>query len=116
MASAESDEERYSYLLLAATGMRISEALALEAKHFINGGLTIKVEQLVEKDCPRVTEKLKTPASYRQIDLHPDVADYLRKFVSGKSGLLLHTSEGTPYLHGNLADEWLDPRLAKLGL
>lgn len=32
------------------------------------------------------------------------------------SGLLLHTSEGTPYLYGNLQDDWLDPRLAKLGL
>jgi integrase len=42
--SAESDEERYLYVLLAATGMRISEALALEAKHFINGGRTIVVE------------------------------------------------------------------------
>lgn len=45
IASAESDEERYLYVLLAATGMRISEALALEAKHFINGGRTIVVEQ-----------------------------------------------------------------------
>jgi DNA (cytosine-5)-methyltransferase 1 len=116
IASAESDEERYLYVLLAATGMRISEALALEAKHFINGGLTIKIEQQIQKDCPRVTDKLKTPASYRKIDLHPDVADYVRKFVSGKSGLILHTSNGTPYLYGNLADDWLDPLLAKLGL
>ncbi len=84
IASAESDEERYLYVLVAATGMRISEALALEAKHFINGGRTIVVEQQVMKDRPRIKKKLKTDASYRQIDLHPDVADYLRKFVIWK--------------------------------
>ena len=89
--------------------MRISEALALETKHFINGGRTIVVEQQVEKDCPRIKKKLKTDASYRQIDLHPDVAEYLRKFVSGKSGLILQTNNGTPYLYGNLAEDWLDP-------
>jgi len=116
IAAAESDEERYLYVLLAATGMRISEALALETKHFINGGRTIVVEQQVEKDCPRITDKLKTPASYRQIDLHPDVAAYLREFMRGKSGLILRTENNTPYLYGNLADDWLDPRLAKLGL
>lgn len=52
IAKAESGQERYFYVLLAATGMRISEALALEARHFINGGRTILVEQQVKKDCP----------------------------------------------------------------
>ena len=74
------------------------------------------VEQQVEKDRPRIKKKLKTDASYRQIDLHPDVADYLRKYMIGKSGLILHTKNGTPYLYGNLAEDWLDQRLAKLGL
>jgi hypothetical protein len=96
--------------------MRISEALALEARHFINGGLTILVEQQVNKDQPRIVNYLKTDASFRQIDLHPDVADYLRTFVVGKSELILHTKNGTPYLYGNLADDWLDEKLAKLGL
>ncbi len=44
-------QEQVLYVFLAATGMRISEALALETRHFINGGRTIKVEQQVEKDC-----------------------------------------------------------------
>jgi hypothetical protein len=96
--------------------MRISEALALEVRHFINGGLTILVEQQVMKDCPRVKKKLKTDASYREVDLHPNVAAYLRKFVIEKSGLILRTENDTPYLYGNLADDWLDLRIAKLGL
>ena len=39
-----------------------------------------------------------------------------RTDVSGKSGLILQTKNGTPYLYGNLAEAWLDRRLAKLGL
>jgi integrase len=116
IAKAESDEERYLYVLLAATGMRISEALALEARHFINGGRTILVEQQVMKDCPRIKKKLKTDASWREIDLHPDVAAWLQAFVNGKSGLILKTENGTPYLYGNVQDDWLDLRLETLGL
>ena len=70
----------------------------------------------VDKDRPRIVNYLKTDASWRQIDLHPDVADYLRKFMIGRSGLILQTKNGTPYLYGNLAEDWLDQRLAKLGL
>jgi integrase len=114
--AAESDEEKYLYVLLAATGMRVSEALALEARHFINSGRTIVVEQQVDKDRPRIVNYLKTDASRRQIDLHHDVADYLRKFVTGGPGLILQTKNGTPYLYGNLAEDWLDQRLANLGL
>jgi integrase len=77
IANAESDEERYLYVLLAATGMRISEALALETRHFINGGRTIVVEQQVLKDRPCIKKKLKTDASYREIDLHPTLLTIL---------------------------------------
>ena len=68
--------------------MRISEALAFETRHFINGGCTIKVEQQVKKDCPRIVKYLKTGAAKREIDLHPDVAEFLQRYMSGKSGLL----------------------------
>src|SRR5207249_8971705 len=43
-------EEKALYVLLAATGMRISEALALETKHITNHGRTIEVRQQVERD------------------------------------------------------------------
>src|SRR5208283_2502794 len=49
---ADSEKERVLYVLLAATGLRISEALALETKHFTNNGRTIVVEQQVERDEP----------------------------------------------------------------
>jgi integrase len=114
IAAAEPGEIQVLFVLLAATGMRISEALALEARHFIHGGRTILVEQQVDKDCPRIIPHLKTDAAFRQIDLHPDVAAYLQRYVSHKTGLIFHTTNNTPYLYGNLADDWLDPLLTIL--
>ena len=103
-------------MLLAATGMRISEALALETKHVINNGRTIMVDQQVEKDAPRIVLHLKTNAANREIDLHPDIAEYLRKYITGKTGLLFHTANETPYLNNKLEGRWLTPRLIKMGL
>jgi integrase len=96
--------------------MRVSEALALETRHFINGGRTIKVDQQVAKDCPRIVKYLKTSAAKREIDLHPDVAEFLQRYTAGKTGLLFRTAPGTPHLYNNLEDRWLTPRLAKMGL
>ena len=88
----------------------------METRHFANDGRTISVEQQVEKDRPRIVQYLKTNASKREIDLHPDVAEYLRKYAAEKSGLLFHTENGTPYLNGNLEARWLTPRLKEMGL
>jgi integrase len=114
---AESDgQEQALYVLLGGTGLRISEALALETRHFINGGRTIVVEQQVEKNCPRIVKYLKTSAAKREIDLHPDVAEYLQRYMAGQNGLLFLTEKGTPHLYNNLDNRWLAPRLAKMGL
>jgi integrase len=104
-------QEQALYVLLAATGMRISEALALETKHITNGGRTIEVRQQVDRDTPRIVKCLKTDAAYRDVDLHPDIAEYLQAFIDGKNGLLFTTREGTPHLHNNIEDRWLTQRL-----
>src|SRR5215471_4012141 len=111
-----SGQEQALYLLLAATGMRVSEALAVETHHFTNGGRTINIEQQVEKDSPRIVKYLKTAAAKRQVDLHPDIAEYLQRYTAGKTGLLFHTANGTPHLYGNLEGRWFTPRLVKMGL
>lgn len=109
-------KEQALYVLLGATGMRISEALALETKHFLNNGRTIEVRQQVDRDNPRIVNYLKTDGAYRQIDLSTRVAEYLRAFTSGRSGLLFQTRNGTPYLHNNLQTRWLNERLKPMGL
>jgi integrase len=116
LINGSAGQEQALYVLLATTGMRISEALGLEVRHILNDGRTIKVEQQIEKDRSQIVKYLKTNASKREIDLHTDVAEYLRQYTVGKSGLLFHTANGTPHLYGNLEDRWLTPRLVKLKL
>jgi integrase len=116
LISGSCGQEQALYVLLAATGMRISEALAVGTEHFINEGRTIKVEQQVEKDSPQVVKYLKTAAAKREIDLHPKVAEFLQRYMEGKSGLLFSTAEKTPHMYSNLEDRWLTPRLVKMGL
>jgi integrase len=109
-------QEQALYVLLSATGMRISEALAIEEKHFTNGGRTIEVRQQVHRKKPVIVTYLKTDAAFRDVDLHPDVAEFLQKFIDGKDGLLFTTREGTPYLHHNIEERWLTARLKVMGL
>jgi len=116
LIKASSGQEQALYVLLAATGMRVSEALAVEIHHFTNDGRTIKIEQQVEKDSPRIVKYLKTAAAKRQVDLHPDIAEYLQRYAAAKPGLLFGTANGTPHLYGNLENRWLTPRLTKMGL
>jgi len=116
LVSGSTGDEQALYVLLAATGMRISEALALETKRFVNDGRTIVVSQQVDRDMPRIVRYLKTDAGTREVDLSTEVAEYLRAFVSGTNGLLFETRNGTPYLHNNLEQRWLTPRLQAMGI
>jgi len=115
LVSESQGDEQALYVLLAATGMLISEALGLETKHFVNDGRTIQVCQQVDRDRPRVVQYLKTDAGYREVDLSEQVAECLRSFVNGKEGLMFKTRNGTPYLHNNLEQRWLTPRLQTIG-
>jgi hypothetical protein len=96
--------------------MSVSEALAVQIRHFTNDGRTTSVEQQVEQDSPSIVKYLKSAAAKRQVDLHPDIAEYLQRYAAGKSGLLFRTANGTPHLYGNLEDRWLTPRLTKMEL
>jgi integrase len=116
LVKQSSGQEQALYILLAATGMRISEALALETHHFTNSGRTIIVDQQVEKDAARLVKYLKTAAAKREVDLHPDIAEYLQLYTAGRTGLLFHTANNTPHLYSNLEDRWLTPRLIEMTL
>ena len=65
LIQASNGQEQALYVLLAATSMRVSEALAVETSHFTNDGRTIAVEQQVEKDSPTVVKHLKAAAAKR---------------------------------------------------
>lgn len=96
LISASSGQEQALYILLASTGMRVSEALALEARQFINGGRTIRVEQQVAKDSPRIVNYLKTSAAKREVDLHPDIAEFCETIGPGSRGSCSRQHEVRP--------------------
>lgn len=83
LVSGSEVDEQALYVLLAATGMRISEALALETKHFVNDGRTIQINQQVDRDHPHIVKYLKTDAGSREVDLSTEVAESLRSFMDG---------------------------------
>jgi integrase len=112
---SEGDEQAL-YVIEGATGMRISEALALEKKHFVNDCRTLLVRQQVDRDTPRIVQYLKTDAAHREIDVSEAVAEYLRAFLEEKEGLLFKTRNGTPYLPNFLRSRWLVPRLRAMGI
>ena len=113
LVSESKGDEQALYVIAAATGMRIGEILGLEARHIVNNGCTLVVEQSVNR-FGRLSG-LKTRAAKRNVDVSKAVGDYLLSFIEGKNGLLFKTKKGTPYRAGNLRRRWLDERLDDYG-
>jgi integrase len=100
------------YILLAATGLRLGEAL----------GITISKDTILD-DCTRIVIKqkawrneiqgfLKTKNGGREVDLHPSVAFALKEFIGNRtSGLLFQTKGGKPLCQTNLLKRYLHPAL-----
>jgi integrase len=82
----------------------------------LNLGGSIEISQQVDHDTPKIVSYLKTDAAYRQIDRCQNVANYLHAFVAGKHGLLFQIRKDTPFLHNNLEQRWLTPRLKTMGI
>jgi len=116
LVQQSSGSEQALYVLLASTGMRISEALALESKHFTNDVRTIEVRQQVDRHRPRIVGYLKTDAASRDVDVSRQVAEYLRNYIGHCTGLLFKTRNNTPYLHNSIEARWLTPKLVSMGL
>lgn len=97
---------RVLFILLGATGARIGEMLGIEInKHISEDFRTLYIRQKVHNG--KIEHYLKTASSYRDIDLHPAIAEILRSYVGArKSGLVFCTSTGKPlsprYVYGHL--------------
>lgn len=97
--------EHRLFMLLAATGMRVGEALGLEWSHLVNNGRTIKVEQQENRwgEIVKGKKGLKTKAAWREVDVHPDIAKALLADRPGSGeGLMFPSANGTPMLPGNV--------------
>jgi integrase len=104
------------YILAPALGMRIAELLAVEIeKHISPDYSMILVRQQVKGS--RIVQYLKTHAAYRVVDLCPEAAELLHKFVGNRKGLLFPSKNSTtPVSYSNLLKRHITPDFEKLGI
>jgi integrase len=105
------------YFLSLATGMRISEAVAIEIdKHIEPDCSIIYVRQQRGKNMNALKPDLKTEAGLRDIDLHPDAGRILRDFIGSRTtGFLFQTANETMLDPGNIDRDSLSPILEEMG-
>lgn len=100
------------YALLAGTGLRIGEALALEVKDISE--LTVTVRQGIWNG---IIQSPKTSNGLREIDLHPSLAALLNRFIGARrSGFIFQSSTGELLSTSNVRNRNLHPILQKLGI
>lgn len=79
-------------IVLGSTGVRISELLGLEIKHF--DGSCLRIEQT---SCRGLIQTPKTANGYRMVDLEQRVANLLRGYLGPRtSGFVFATRSGRP--------------------
>jgi integrase len=113
LAICEEEWERVLYILACASGLRISEALALDREHLSDDCSVIYVRQQVKAN--KIVACLKTDAAWRDVDLDPRVAQILREYVGIRIGLLFPSRSGSPRSYSNTYNRCLRPKLEKLG-
>jgi integrase len=112
IAAAATGRLQMLCVLLAATGLRVSEALALECRHF--DGSAVEVEQAAYRS---EVIKPKTKNAYRVVDLCPDVATLLKPYIGKRTtGFIFSSSRAFPMSQSNILRRELHPVLASLGI
>jgi integrase len=111
--AASRNRYRVLYSLLAGTGLRIGEALALKiGQHISDNCSTIHVRQSLWHG---KEQEPKTQAAVRDVDITKELAALLAKFIGDrKNGYLFCTENGKPLPPRNILRDSLHPTLAKL--
>jgi integrase len=104
---------RMLFIVCAAAGLRIGEALGIDIKDVSPDGSMIAIKRKAWRG--QIHERLKTPAGDRVIDLHPNVAAMLREYIGTReSGLLFCSKSGKQLWQSNILRRHLHPILKKL--
>jgi integrase len=104
------------FALLAGSGLRIGELLALEiGKHISADCSVVRIHQQRDR-WGRIQPTPKTEAGFRDVDLHPSLADMLRSYIGEReSGFLFESKNGTMFWPGTIFRDGLKPILKKMG-
>jgi integrase len=87
------------FSLIAGTGLRIGEALAVKASDFADDFRVLKVSRSIwhgKEQSP------KTPSAVREIDIAEELAALVRDYAKGRTGYLFATKSGRPLGHRNV--------------
>lgn len=116
VGASQTEWERMLYTLLPGSGLRIAEALALDISNHISSDCTIlHVRQQVKGST--LASVLKTEAAYRDVDLCPELAALLKRYIGERTGLLFPSKTGvSPMTYSNVRRRSLIPKLMKLNL
>lgn len=111
--AASRNRYRVLYSLLAGTGLRIGEALALKiGQHISDNCSTIHVRQSLWRG---KEQEPKTQAAVRDVDISKELATLLAKFIGDrKDGFLFCTASGQPLSPRNILRDSLHPTLVRL--
>ena len=96
-----SAQDRYFVLfaMLAGTGLRIGEALALKDTSLSADCKIIYVKKSIWRGKEQAP---KTPSAVREIDLPVELATLMQNYVAGKTGYLFPTASGRPLAQRNV--------------
>lgn len=106
---------RTMFALLSGSGLRIGELLALEiGKHVSAECSVVYIRQ--QRDRWGQIQPPKTEAGIRDVDLHPALAEALRRYIGDrKSGFVFQSRNGTMLSPGAVFRNGLKPILKQMG-
>jgi integrase len=87
------------FALLAGTGLRAGEALAMKATDFSSDFRVLRVTRSIWHGRE---QEPKTPAAVREVDIAEPLAALLRVYVEGRAGYIFATRSGRPLAQRNV--------------
>ena len=85
-------QDKALYALLAGTGLRVGEALALAISDWDKQNMALSITKTVVKG--RIQDSTKTEAGTRQVDLTPELNDFLIRSIQHTDGLMFRSAIG----------------------
>lgn len=102
------------FLLCAATGLRIGEALGIRIEKILDNGARIIIDEKAWRG--EIHDYLKTDNGECEVDLPQNVARLLVEFIGDReTGLLFCTRKGTQLSQSNILRRHLHPALREVG-
>jgi len=116
VANARRPVHRIMFALLAGSGLRIGELLALELGRHISADCSVLYVRQQRNRWGEIQATPKTDAGFRDVDLHPALASTLSSYIGRREcGFLFESKDGTMLWPGALYRDGLGPILKKMG-